>query len=154
MDFLGLPTDIPALSPSVQVEPSVNFNQLAYEATDGLTSQVDFEQTRLMLRRCFNAGRELYQERVRGDIDETEQNDRISQEADGAVPIGTFDAWLAFTDLKGWEHFAYYDAATAFDSDRDDADMIPKTVLYDMCVKAIESVIAEYEIEAEWFGEN
>jgi hypothetical protein len=153
MDFLGLPTDIPPRIDAGPPKPKVNYNQLAYEATDGLTSQVDFEQTRLMLLYCWDAGRNLYEERVRNEIDMTELYDRTSQEADGAVPVGTFDAWMAFTDLKGWEHESYYDAATAFDSDRDDADMIPKTVLYDMCVKAIESVIEEFEAEARWFND-
>lgn len=70
--------------------------ELAYMATDGLTSGVSFEQTRLFLRRCESAGEELA-----GYTDE-EYDELLSQSADDVVPYGDYDRWLIFTDLIGF----------------------------------------------------
>lgn len=78
--------------------------ELAYMATDGLTSGVSFEQTRLFLRRCESAGEELA-----GYTDE-EYDELLSQSADDVVPYGDYDRWLIFTDLIGFRSDYYADA--------------------------------------------
>ena len=153
MDFLGIrpPVNAPISS---TVDARTNYNELAYNATDGQTSQVDFEQTRLMLKRCYDAGKEVYEEAVREGVDRIieDMGQRIGEEADNAVPLGTFDSWVAFTDLKGWEHWAFYDAASTFTSD-DSPEKIPREVLHYMCNRTIEWVIETFENEAEWFND-
>lgn len=148
MDFLGIrpPVNAPISS---TVDARTNYNELAYEATEGQTSQVDFEQTRLMLKRCYDAGKEIFEELARGDQDEASIQERIGQEADRAKPIGTFDSWVAFTDLKGWEHWSFYEAAESFTSD-DSPERIPQNVLYHMCTRTIEWVVGTFENEARW----
>ena len=148
MDFLGIrpPVNQPV---SATVDARTNYAELAYEATEGQTSQVDFEQTRLFLRRCYDAGKEAYEELARGDLDDSSVQQRIGEEADNAVPIGTFDRWMVFTDLKGWEHWAFYEAADEFNTDST-PDAIPAQVLYFMASRCVEWVVGTFEEEAEW----
>lgn len=127
---------------------TVSVNELAYAATEGRTSQVDTKQAMVFLGRAHRAAEEIDTESFRDEGYDIEQ--RIDEEADNCVPNGTFDRWMAFTDLKGWESERYYEATFDSGALNDDNSFLPAYVLYGMAENVIRESLQMIQNRRSW----
>jgi hypothetical protein len=127
---------------------TVSVNELAYEATGRRTSQVDTKQAAVFLGRAHRAAEEIDQEMF-GD-DDYDLDKRISEEADNCVPIGSYDRWMAFTDLKGWESERYYEATFDQGALNDDNSFLPAYVLFGYAENVIRSSMDTIASRRSW----
>ena len=127
---------------------TISVNELAYEATEGRTSQVDTKQAMVFLGRAHRAAEEIDAEMLRDD--DYDMDRRISEEADNCVPIGTYDRWMAFTDLKGWESERYYEATFDSNALNDDNSFLPAYVLFGLAENVIRNSLETIENRRSW----
>jgi hypothetical protein len=127
---------------------TISVNELAHEATDGRTSQVDTKQAAVFLGRAHRAAEEIDQEMFRDD--NYNLDTRIDQEADNCVPTGTYDRWMVFTDLKGWESERYYEATFDSGALNDNNSFLPAYVLFGMAENVIRYSLKLIQSRRSW----
>ncbi len=127
---------------------TISVNTLAYAATEGRTSQVDTKQAMVFLGRAHRAAAEIDAEMFRDDSYDLDR--RISEEADNCVPAGTFDRWMVFTDLKGWEDERYYEATFDQSALNDDNSFLPAYVLFGMAETVIRDSMEMIQNRRSW----